>query len=69
MMTKKFTVTFTSDESTRWLQDDNFLALQLQFIARSLGASITTGNEPAVEAFKDDSQPELFREPAMLPPR
>ena len=69
MTTKKFIVTFTSDESTRWLQDDTFVALQLSFIARSLAASVTTGNEPAAEASKDVFQPELFREPVLLPPR
>lgn len=59
MTTKKFLVQFTSDPSTKWLQGDDFIALQLKFIATSLGASVTTGSEPAVDVCKDESQPEL----------
>ena len=50
MTTKKFTVTFTSDESTRWLQDDEFIAMKIQFIARNLAVYNTTGSEPDVQA-------------------
>ena len=69
MTTKKFTVTFTSDESTRWIENDNFLALQLKLIATRLAASVTTGNEPAVETCNDFSQRELLDALKPLPPR
>ena len=50
MKTKKFLIQFTSDEQTRWLQDDAFVARQLQFIANSVGKSVTLGSEPNVTA-------------------
>ena len=69
MTTKIFTVTFTSDESTRWLQDDYSLTVRLQSIANTLGSLMTSGNEPAVEVFKDEGQQEFFIGKSPLPPR
>ena len=56
----QFLVTFTSDDQTRFLQDDAFIALQLKFIAASVGKSVTLGSQPMVTCDVHRPQGELL---------
>lgn len=54
-----FLVTVTSDEQTKFLQDDRFLARQFCFVAQQQVESITLGTVPTVQVDVYQPQREL----------
>lgn len=51
---KKFTIHFQDGPGTRWLEDDQRIAMHLQTVANVVAAVNTAGTKPAVHIVQEE---------------
>lgn len=59
---KKFTIQFQDGPGTRWLEDDDRIAMYLQTVANVVAAVNTGGTKPAVHVVREECVCEICQE-------